>query len=625
MATMKQVLGFPSAEVKCEIESAPIPEPKDKQVLIKVVVSGSNPKDWKVPTWAAEYNGPDNDSWQTKAKSGMNHGDDIAGVVEKVGKDVIAFKKGDRVGAFHEMQAPGGSYAEYGLAWEHTTFHLPASTSFEEAATIPLAALTAAVAVFKNLKLPTPWLPATESTPFIVYGASSSVGSYAIKLARNSNIHPIIAVAGKGTPHVESLLDRSKGDAVFDYRKGTEETIKGIRAHLKSGKYGEVRHGLDPGIGEPSKQVLTEIVVSDGAINLVLPSDWDTGKIAKTKTTVGSVHTVDNSGSGDNHNLGLVTCRWFTEALEKGTFTAHPYEVRPGGLEAVQQALQDLKDEINTSLSQHQDVHASLSTACRTGDIQTLKDILEDEETGLSLSSVVKLDIKIRDLIRDAVKASQLEVLRFLRPLYPKEFDRHLRMNAIATRSVDVVLELADHDPGFITKSFGIYGCPLRSAVSVPEPKDLAFIRFLLERGADPNDGLYGGMTPLREAAAGGEVEVLRLLVDYGAVMEGSGAMRRAVLGKRKEAVEFLLERGCSPDDLTIRLNDRYRETALLMAVRRERYDDVVKLLIGGAANVHVKDQEGRSVVEIVQLAGNVKIVELLREALRKEREVNED
>ncbi|EHK97232.1 putative protein TOXD [Glarea lozoyensis 74030] len=343
---------FPSAEVKCEIESAPIPEPKDKQVLIKVVVSGSNPKDWKVPTWAAEYNGPDNDSWQTKAKSGMNHGDDIAGVVEKVGKDVIAFKteqKGDRVGAFHEMQAPGGSYAEYGLAWEHTTFHLPASTSFEEAATIPLAALTAAVAVFKNLKLPTPWLPATESTPFIVYGASSSVGSYAIKLARNSNIHPIIAVAGKGTPHVESLLDRSKGDAVFDYRKGTEETIKGIRAHLKSGKYGEVRHGLDPGIGEPSKQVLTEIVVSDGAINLVLPSDWDTGKIAKTKTTVGSVHTVDNSGSGDNHNLGLVTCRWFTEALEKGTFTAHPYEVRPGGLEAVQQALQDLKDGKNSA------------------------------------------------------------------------------------------------------------------------------------------------------------------------------------------------------------------------------------------------------------------------------------
>jgi NADPH2:quinone reductase len=87
------------------------------------------------------------------------------------------------VAAFHEMGSPGGSYAEYALAWEYTTFHIPASKSFEgklpltfsssamfsrlttlfvEAATIPLAALTAAVSVFRNLKLLTPWLPATE-------------------------------------------------------------------------------------------------------------------------------------------------------------------------------------------------------------------------------------------------------------------------------------------------------------------------------------------------------------------------------------------------------------------------------------------------------------------------------
>lgn len=38
---------------------------------------------------------------------------------------------GDRVAAFHEMGAPGGSYAEYALAWDWTTFHIPPSTSFE--------------------------------------------------------------------------------------------------------------------------------------------------------------------------------------------------------------------------------------------------------------------------------------------------------------------------------------------------------------------------------------------------------------------------------------------------------------------------------------------------------------
>jgi NADPH2:quinone reductase len=128
MATMKQVVSLATAEVNCKIESAPIPEPSDKQVLIKVVVSGSNPKDWKVPAWAATYDGPDDDSWLARAKRSMNHGDDIAGVVEKVGKDVLAFKVS---AAFHEMGTSGGSYAEYALAWEHTTFHIPASKSFE--------------------------------------------------------------------------------------------------------------------------------------------------------------------------------------------------------------------------------------------------------------------------------------------------------------------------------------------------------------------------------------------------------------------------------------------------------------------------------------------------------------
>jgi NADPH:quinone reductase-like Zn-dependent oxidoreductase len=60
-----------------------------------------------------------------------NQGDDIAGIVEAVGENVTEFKPGDRVGAFHEMTTSGGSYAEYAIAWQHTTFHLPKNTSFE--------------------------------------------------------------------------------------------------------------------------------------------------------------------------------------------------------------------------------------------------------------------------------------------------------------------------------------------------------------------------------------------------------------------------------------------------------------------------------------------------------------
>jgi NADPH:quinone reductase len=102
---------------KVEIVDSPIPQPNADQVLIKVVVSGSNPKDWKRPDLV---------------KDPHNSGDDIAGIVEKVGENVIEFKPGDRVAAFHEMMTPHGSFAEYAIAWAYTTFHLPKKTSFEE-------------------------------------------------------------------------------------------------------------------------------------------------------------------------------------------------------------------------------------------------------------------------------------------------------------------------------------------------------------------------------------------------------------------------------------------------------------------------------------------------------------
>ena len=61
----------------------------------------------------------------------LNQGDDIAGYVHAVGSNVVEFRPGDRVAAFHQMLTPGGSYAEYALSWACTTFHLPDRTTFE--------------------------------------------------------------------------------------------------------------------------------------------------------------------------------------------------------------------------------------------------------------------------------------------------------------------------------------------------------------------------------------------------------------------------------------------------------------------------------------------------------------
>jgi hypothetical protein len=65
---------------------------------------------------------------------------------------------------------------------------------------------------------------------------------------------------------------------------------------------------------------------------------------------VGSVHSETGEGYGTpGSDLGLVTPRWLRKALQTGTFKGHPFEVRAGGLEAVEQALKDLKDGKNSA------------------------------------------------------------------------------------------------------------------------------------------------------------------------------------------------------------------------------------------------------------------------------------
>lgn len=101
------------------LHTVPLPVPGPDQLVIRVVCSGTNPKDWKIPDLVPGYD--------------ANSGDDIAGVVHSVGEGVWEFRPGDRVACFHEMMTPGGSFAEYALAWVGTTFRVPDGVGFEGA------------------------------------------------------------------------------------------------------------------------------------------------------------------------------------------------------------------------------------------------------------------------------------------------------------------------------------------------------------------------------------------------------------------------------------------------------------------------------------------------------------
>jgi len=317
---MKEAIVHPGTKV--EIVDSPIPQPGADQLVIKVVVSGSNPKDWKVPEWL---------------NSSSNTGDDIAGIVHSIGENVFEFKPGDRVAAFHEMRTPGGSFAEYALVWQHTTFHIPQKTTFEEAATLPLAAMTAAVGLHISLGLPEPWFPATSPIPLLVYGGSYAVGAFALKLAAQANIHPLIVVAGNGASYVETLIDRSKGDTIVDYRKGHDAVVSGVKDALKGAK---LSYAFDAVSEKGSYQNIIQVLDPHGEITLVLPGK-EYQEIPKTVTqsftSVGSAHE-------ENKDFAYIYFRYLARGLFEGWFKGHPSEVVPGGLGGIQQALQNLKD-----------------------------------------------------------------------------------------------------------------------------------------------------------------------------------------------------------------------------------------------------------------------------------------
>ena len=161
--------------------------------------------------------------------------------------------------------------------------------------------------------------------------------------AKRSNIHSIIAVAGRASDHVTKLLDALKGDTMIDYRKGDEEIAQGIRAALKGQK---LEHAYDATAENNSWANICKVLAHEtGKITLVLPPMDDmAGKykdipasIEQSMTVVGDVH-------GPQNDIGYLFSRYFTKGLEEGWFKAQKQEECPGGLEGIEGALKRLKD-----------------------------------------------------------------------------------------------------------------------------------------------------------------------------------------------------------------------------------------------------------------------------------------
>lgn len=175
------------------------PTPKDGEVLIRVHAASANPLDWhklRASPFFVRFS-----EGLLKPKNTVL-GADIAGRVEAVGRKVTQFEVGDEV--FGDVGA--GGFAEYVCGAEHQLAHKPADVSFEEAAAVPVAALTALQGLRDHGQL-------QAGRKVLINGASGGVGSYAVQLAK------VLGADVTGVCSTRNLeLVRSLGaDRVIDY------------------------------------------------------------------------------------------------------------------------------------------------------------------------------------------------------------------------------------------------------------------------------------------------------------------------------------------------------------------------------------------------------------------------
>jgi len=186
-------------------EDVPRPEPKDDQLLVRVIAAGVNPVDGMIRSGMFAKGG--------NGAFPMILGGDIAGVVEKVGSKITNFKAGDPVFAYVSLDNNGG-YAQYALTTKRETAPKPKSLTYVEAAAVPIVALTAWQALVDSAKL-------SAGQTVLIHGGSGGVGSFAIQIAKARGAK-VIATASTGN---QDLLRELGADVEIDYTKQKFEDV----------------------------------------------------------------------------------------------------------------------------------------------------------------------------------------------------------------------------------------------------------------------------------------------------------------------------------------------------------------------------------------------------------------
>lgn len=191
---------YGAPEEVLELRQVDVPTPESHQVLIRVHAASVNPLDWHLMTGTPRFARLSFGLFKPKRNI---PGADVAGTVESVGEGVTRFQPGDVV--FGETV---GSLAEYVVVSEEGLVTKPANTSFEEAAAVPIAGLTAV----QGLR---DWGKIQPGHEVLIIGASGGVGTFAVQVAKSLGA---VVTAVCSTRNVDTA--RAIGaDRVVDYTK----------------------------------------------------------------------------------------------------------------------------------------------------------------------------------------------------------------------------------------------------------------------------------------------------------------------------------------------------------------------------------------------------------------------
>lgn len=186
-------------------EDAPRPEPKEDEILIRVMAASVNPVDAMIRQgYLARVIGD---------KFPLIPGMDAAGVVAKTGAKIKKFKAGDPVYAFFTLASQGG-YAEFAIAKEGEAALKPKMATYEQAAAVPAAASTAWQALVETAKL-------GPGQTVLIHGGSGGVGHFAIQIAKARGAK-VIATAS--TPN-QDFLKQLGVDQAIDYTTTKFENV----------------------------------------------------------------------------------------------------------------------------------------------------------------------------------------------------------------------------------------------------------------------------------------------------------------------------------------------------------------------------------------------------------------